>query len=83
MDRKEISFLKFIIEAYDGVAVVRTIDSEMGIVALHVSPGCENEVEAVLKELKKEIMIEDVDAIKAGKLEVRRLGNNKAQELLS
>ena len=60
VDRREISFLKFIIEAYDGVALLRTIDSETGIVVLHVSPGCENEIEAVITELKKEIMLENI-----------------------
>jgi hypothetical protein len=58
VDRKEIAFLKFILEAYDGIAVLSTIDSSSGIVLLSISPGCESEVEMVLKDLKRDIMIE-------------------------
>lgn len=43
------------------MAVLRTVDPEMGIVALHISPGCENEVETLLGEMKKEIMLENLD----------------------
>jgi len=60
IDRKEIFFLKFIFEAYDGLAVVRTIDPEAGVVMLHIAPGCEAEVEMVLEDLKREILIEPV-----------------------
>ena len=59
IDRREISFLKFIIESYDGTAVLRTVDPKAGIVALHISPGCEPVVDMILNDLKQEIMIED------------------------
>jgi hypothetical protein len=58
MDRREICFLRFIFEAYDGIAVLRTLDPERGVVVLHVSPGCEADVEMILRELKRDIMIE-------------------------
>ncbi len=61
IDRGQISFLKFILEAYDGVALVRTVDPVAGRVALHIAPGCEAVVEKVLDELKREIMIEALD----------------------
>jgi len=61
VDRREISFLKFIIEAYDGTALLRTVDPEAGIVALHISPGCESVVDMILNDLKQEIMIEDTN----------------------
>lgn len=59
IDRKEIAYLRFIFEACDGVALVRTIDAGMGIIALHIAPGCEADVAVILKGLKKEIMMED------------------------
>ncbi|MEW6672092.1 MAG: DUF4911 domain-containing protein [Thermodesulfobacteriota bacterium] len=59
IDRREISFLKFIIESYDGIAMVRTVDPEAGIVALHIAPGCEPVVNMILNDLKREIMIEE------------------------
>lgn len=60
IDRREIVFLKFIIEAYDGIAVVSTVDSMAGIVKLSIAPGCEADVEMVLQDLKKDVMIEPV-----------------------
>lgn len=58
VDRREIAYLRFIFEAYDGIAVVKTVDARKGIVALHVAPGCDDDVEYVLQDLKREIMIE-------------------------
>jgi hypothetical protein len=51
--------MKYIVEAYDGTALLRTVDPEAGIVALHISPGCEPVVDMILNDLKREIMIED------------------------
>jgi hypothetical protein len=59
VDRKEICFLKFIVEAYDGIATITTIDAHQGIVMLRIAPGCEGDVEAVLQDLKKDIIIDD------------------------
>ncbi len=60
VDRKEICFLKFIFEAYDGIAVISTIDQNEGIVVLIIPPGCEADVEMILQDLGKDIMIEKV-----------------------
>jgi hypothetical protein len=65
VDRREIHFLKFVLEGYDGVAVVRTVDPLAGLVALHVGPGCEGVVEMIIDDLERQIHIEplgcDVD----------------------
>jgi hypothetical protein len=61
IDRKEICFLKFILEAYDGIAAMTTIDARQGIVLLRIAPGCEKEVQALLRNLKKDIMIDTFD----------------------
>jgi len=61
VDRKEISYLKFIVEAYDGIAVVTTIDPVEGVIALRVAPGCEGTAERLIKDLGKELMIERVE----------------------
>jgi hypothetical protein len=60
VDRREIAFLKFILEAYDGLAVLTTIDSEKGIVVINIAPGCEADVEMILQDLKKNVMIENI-----------------------
>ncbi|UCG05026.1 MAG: DUF4911 domain-containing protein [Desulfobacterales bacterium] len=58
VDRRQIAFLRFIFEAYDGIAVLQTIDAQQGMIALHIAPGCEDEVEFILHDLKKHILIE-------------------------
>ena len=60
IERKSVGFVKFIFEAYDGIAVVETIDRHASIIKLHIAPGCETDVDDVLNELKKEILIEPV-----------------------
>ena len=59
IDRREICFLKFILEAYDGIATLTTIDPHQGVVLLRIAPGCEDEVETILQDLKKDIIIDD------------------------
>ncbi len=58
VDRKEIAFLRFIFEAYEGIAVLSTVDQRNGIVVLHVPPGCEEAVEGVIDDLSGQIRIE-------------------------
>ncbi len=58
VDRREIAFLRFIFEAYDGLAIIATLDSEAGIIVFHISPGCEGDVELILQDLKRDIMME-------------------------
>lgn len=58
IDRRQIAFLKFTIEAYDGIATLSTIDPRRGIVALDVAPGCASEVDTLLKELGRQMRIE-------------------------
>lgn len=58
VDRSQIAFLRFIFEAYDGIAVVTTVDPQKGIIEVHIPPGCENDADFILHDLKKDIMIE-------------------------
>jgi hypothetical protein len=58
IDRREIAFLRFILEAYDGIAVLTTLEREAGTVRLAIAPGCEEEVAAVLNDLSPEIRME-------------------------
>ncbi len=58
VDRREICFLRFIFEGYDGIAMLTTVDPDAGFVAFHISPGCEEDVEMILQDLKNDIMIE-------------------------
>jgi len=62
IDRREISFLKFIFEAYDGIGVLTTIDAKSGIIVLKIPPGCEADADALIEDMKKDITIEPVYA---------------------
>ena len=62
VDRRHISYLKFILEGYDGLATLSTVDARTGEVALSVAPGCEVDIERIIAFLKKEMLIEDVVA---------------------
>ena len=63
IDRRQIHFLKFVLEGYDGVAVLRTIDPKQGLVVLHVGPGSQGIVDMIIEDLQKSIRIEPVPSI--------------------
>lgn len=58
IDRGQIAFLKFILEGYDGAAVLSTVDPGAGIIVLDIGPGCEAEVNLIINDLSREIRIE-------------------------
>jgi len=58
--RQEIAYFKFIIESYEGMAVVRTKDPHEAIVELMVAPGWERDLEKVLEGLRMEMAIESI-----------------------
>ena len=58
VDRSEIAFIRFVVEAYDGLAVVTTLDPETGLIEFQIAPGCEQDVETLLQDLKQNIMME-------------------------
>lgn len=63
MDRREIAYIKFIFEAYDGIAALRTIDPQKGIVLFYIAPGCERQFEDILQDLSKQIRIRPQKAL--------------------
>jgi len=44
----EIHFLRFVLEGYEGLAVVTTLQPESGLIQLSIAPGCESDVETIL-----------------------------------
>jgi len=53
VDRRDICYLRYTIESYDGMAVVRTVDPHTGQIEVSVAPGCEAIVQDLLKDLKE------------------------------
>jgi hypothetical protein len=54
VERKEISYLRYTLESYDGMALVRTIDPHAALVEVLISPGCEHLVLELIESLKTE-----------------------------
>ncbi len=61
--RQDIAYFKFIIESYEGMAVVRTKDPQEAVVELMVAPGWERDLEEVLEGLRKEITLEPLPCV--------------------
>jgi len=62
LHRKDIAYFKFILESYEGMALLRTRDPNEAVVELMVAPGWEKDVEEVLGGLSKEIDFEMLPA---------------------
>lgn len=60
IDRRDISYLRFILEAYEGVAVLTTVDARDGIVKVLIAPGSEYLVADLLDALRasRDILLE-------------------------
>jgi len=61
VDRRRIAFLKFIFEAYDGIANLTTIDAGLGIISVNIPDGCGDSVDDLLDELGRDILIEPLE----------------------
>jgi len=60
VDRRQIGFVRFIFEAYEGIAFIETLDAAQGLVLLHVAPGCEAIARQVIRGLQQTVRIECV-----------------------
>lgn len=57
----QIHFLRFIIEAYPGMAVVSTVDSRLGLVSIAVAPGCESDILQILEGERNTLGLTEAD----------------------
>jgi len=53
VERGDICYLRYTIESYDGMAVVRTIDPATARIEIAIAPGCELIVEQLIEDLRK------------------------------
>jgi hypothetical protein len=58
IDPSRIGFLKFILEAYEGLGQLTTLNPALGLVIVYVPPGRSEEFENLVTDLKKEIFME-------------------------
>ncbi len=59
IDPKRIVLLKTLLDGYEGLVVVRTIDPKAGIIQLLISPDFINDVKQLLAYLGRFIWMED------------------------
>ena len=62
LPRREIGFLRFILESYDGLAFARTLDSKSALVEIAYSPSRQHDAEQLLKALEGEAGMREVPA---------------------
>jgi len=58
VDRREIAYIKFVIESYDGVGLLSTVEPQSGLIVVRIPPGCEKLIDDIISDLKKTILIE-------------------------
>ncbi len=58
--RRDVSYLKYIMEGYEGLATVTTIDRDRSVVRLSIVPDFVCDVNEIVEALKKEIDIHEV-----------------------
>jgi len=58
--RRDMVFLKFILEAYEGMNVMSTVDNANGIIRIAIMPGFEAEMDELLAELATRVTMEPV-----------------------
>lgn len=61
VDKKDIAYIVSLIEAYDNLAVVRTLDQGRGLIEMLISPDFIDDVNELTENLKKEISIRKID----------------------
>ena len=54
MERREIHYFRFLLESYDGMALVSTIDPHQALIQISIAPGCEQWVFELMETLKND-----------------------------
>ncbi len=57
--RTEIAYLRFILESYDGLAFMSTVESRLALVAIGYSHSRRQDAEALLSALAEEVPMEE------------------------
>jgi len=72
IDPCRIHYLRSIIEAYPGVAVVSTIDPAIGLVSIAIAPGCEPDVLTILEAERETLKLGEVNPTQGQRSSDRR-----------
>lgn len=58
---RDMVYLKFILEAYEGMNVMSTVDNKAGIIRIAIMPGFVGDMDALLSELGQKVKMEPVE----------------------
>ncbi|MDK2847142.1 MAG: hypothetical protein PWP34_495 [Desulfuromonadales bacterium] len=61
LSRKDIGYLRFILESYDGLLFMRTIDAKAGLVEVGYHPSRRDDALRLLQSLAEEVGLEQTD----------------------
>jgi len=56
---QRIHFLKFILEGYDGLALLSTVDRKLGLVQLYYLPEMKEDLVSLLDTIKPQLQMQD------------------------
>jgi hypothetical protein len=60
IERKNIVIVQFIIEGYEGMATVTTIDSRKAVIQISIMPDYISDISRLLEYLKKKYKMEEI-----------------------
>ena len=66
LHRRDVARLKFLLEGYDGLAAVTTVDADRARVSLGYCSLCRRDLDAVLAALKTEMVLIEVEECSTG-----------------
>lgn len=58
---RDMVFLKFILEAYEGMNVMSTVDNKAGIIRIAIMPGFVDDMDLLLAELGRQVNLEPAE----------------------
>lgn len=58
---RDMVYLKFILEAYEGMNVMSTVDNKTGIIRIAIMPGFEDDMAELLEDLRLQVKMESVE----------------------
>ena len=64
--RKDLALFKFLLEGYDGLATVTTVDAQASCVRVSVTSSCAAEVEEIISAIKEEFTLTELERVDAG-----------------
>ena len=61
LKRKDIALVQFIIEGYEGLATVTTIDPQTAIIQISIIPDFISDMNAIITDLKNKYKMEEIN----------------------